>query len=243
MIKRVVFCILVFGLVFSSFNFNTVAAKTKKNDPNNDVTIIDNIKYTVIVDENGENMLQLKNLLTGEVEFIKTVIEDNAHTNYVLSSEGEVIHKVQYFEEEDKLYIDEELMGDGGQSLASIEDSGPEYAAYDPGGAGSSWKYLSTTYGSNAEKLTHQSIMVGFVSAALMLPAWYQLVTNTVNALWSAEVTQIWYKRYNYVDAYANYTTCRRANKTYFYRYSNYTGYLYNTNLIVQPIDPCNSGY
>lgn len=76
-----------------------------------------------------------------------------------------------------------------------------------------------------------------------MLPAWSQIVIGVVNTLWSAEVTQIWYKRYNYVDAYATYTTCKRANSTYFYRVSNYTGLLRSTGIVVQPIDPCNSGY
>ncbi|WP_226646252.1 hypothetical protein [Mesobacillus subterraneus] len=90
--KRITFTLLILSLIFSNFGFDTVAAKKKDNEE----TIIDNVEYTVVQDENGDNLLQLKYLDTGKVEFVKTVVEDDVYTNVVVSSEGEVLNKVEY---------------------------------------------------------------------------------------------------------------------------------------------------
>ena len=127
--------------------------------------------------------------------------------------------------------------------IVSKDFGGPNYAETGPGGGSSKWVYFSTSYGSNAERLTHQSLMLAFVAGALKIPGWYALAIGTANTLYSFDVTQVWYKRLNYKEQGSNYTTCRRANKTYFYRYSNYTGLLSSTPLQAEAIDPCASGY
>ena len=107
MFKRISFSLLILALIFSSFSFSQAFAESN----NNDVTILGNTEYTVVKDESGNNMTQIKDLETGEIEFVKTEIKDGVYINSVISSEGEVLNTVEYFEETDTLLIDGKLAG------------------------------------------------------------------------------------------------------------------------------------
>lgn len=239
-IKKIIFSLLVFGLVMSSIGISPVGASDFKDK----VTYMseDNaVQFTVIEDTETYSKVKVEYLDTGEVEYMESVMESGNLVHYVLSEEGEKINKIE--SKNDDVYIDGEKMTDNTITVEPNYEPSVSLQSNEFSAMAIKWKYQKTTKGNNSWKVAKATLIVTYIAALLKLPIGSSLVLSTATTFASLELTQIWYKQDHYIDSKANYNTCKRAKNTYFYKVSNYTGLVKSTGKIVESIDPCNSGY
>jgi hypothetical protein len=150
-VKKLIFTMLIFGLIFSSLNLNSVGAKEKKTYKN------DKVIYTVIEESENYSKVKVKELKTGKIEYLETILENGKFVNYVYSEDNVKLHKIESIN--DTVYIDGLQLG--GETSKVVESSESLNApsknhqnspllADTPGIASITWKYLSTSRGNSS---------------------------------------------------------------------------------------------
>jgi hypothetical protein len=240
--KKILFTILIFGLFFSSINFNKVEAKETTSFKN------DKVKYTTLEMSDTYSKVKVEYLKTGKIEYLESVLEDGEFVNYVLSSDNKKIHKIEAIEE--NIYVDGELYG--GETSESVEQVNKlavspkvttDIQSEGASTAAITWEYLSTSKGNSSWKYANATLIAGVIATVLGVPAGYAIVLSIAATFAGLELTTVYWKKYHYVDANRTYNTCKRAANSLFYKYSNYTSYIRSSGLIVESVDPCNSPY
>lgn len=228
MVKKVITIMLIFVMCLSTFSFNNASAEEPV------VSEDGNVIFTTLVLTNTYSKVKVEYRDTGLVEYIESVLENGKFVNYVVSSDNERQHKVEAVG--DAVYVDGKYFG--GEISNDVEADIPN--EYDINAT--TWKYLSTSYGNSSWKYANATIIAAAIATVLGVPPGTSLVLSIAMTFLGLELKIVYWKRYNYKDAKSNYNTCKRAHNTYFYKYSNYTGFIRSTGIVAEWIDPCNSG-
>lgn len=223
-------------LFISTFTFN--ANKTSAEDT---VTETDDVIFTTLETSEGYSKVKVEDLTKGTVEYLESILVDGEWTQIITSTEGEVLHEIETIGTD--IYLDGEAISET-VNVVELQKTGvvalePTFAT----AAATKWVYRSTTKGNSSWKLLNASIIAGVIATVLKVPAFYASVISVASALKINEMKTTWWSRSNYKDANSNYSTCRTASNTSFYKYSNYTGLIKTSGLVPSYVDACASGY
>jgi predicted small integral membrane protein len=223
-----IFCIFVSTM----FSNSEVVGATSNDSP---------VKFTILEQTETYTKVKVEDFKNGTVEYVESFYENGEYVYNILTREDKVLHT---FEKNG-----EEILVDG-KVLETSTEYGPKNVLQKDivslGGYTTQaikWKYSGVLYSSNTAKYATASYLASMIGLLLGLPVWAAAVQTTVSHFVLLDLKTVYWKRLFYRDANATYSTCKTADITHVYKWSNYTGYVSDSGLLVDSVDQCSSGY
>lgn len=230
-LSKIVSTLMIFCLIYSTLIFSSNSAIAQEIDDNQKV------RFTTIEVSDTYSKVMVEDLETGNVEYLESILEDGEFVHYVISSEGEVQHKIEGIGND--VYVDGVVFIEGSENTENSVINKNEMMTM----SATKWEYLSTTSGNSSWKYAQASIIAASVATILRLHAGAALVLSIAMTFQSLDIKTVYYKKSNYVDADRTWTTCRTASNTSFYKESNYTGLITVSGLVEDYFDACAGGH
>lgn len=198
--------------------------------------IQDSELYTFTYEENTDLYQKIKilNNETQSVEYVESVKSDDGQYIYIVTIDDEQLFEIESVEEktiitnlksgEVKTFKTNDLATEIGITPFSNDQGG--------GGSGTSWKYLTTMYGSKSLNLAGVGLVAGVLASIYGGPV-TGVITNIAAFIVAASIEDVWYKteRHNRVDG----NKCYFRDVTFFYSNSNRTNLLGSETYIWSP--------
>lgn len=240
-ISKLLSIIVICCVFLTTLNIETNSAAAKKNlvSPSEER----NVKLTNLIVGDTYSKIKVEYLETGELEYIESKLENGEYVYYVSSDNGKIKHKIESIGED--IVLNGEVISTVSQPNKGIKTD--VIAPMENNITSTKWLYTSTSYGNSSWRVVNGTIVfstiVAIVASILKIPAGYPIVGEIAWTFKANDLTHTYYAKSHYKDYYSNYTTCRTAANTSFYRYSNYTGFIQASGLISDSLDLCAQPY